>query len=624
MRFTPLGKLLVLILAIGASVGVWRYWNRLAPSAPTKTAAVPTKIQLPGESGGGTGSTVPGTSSSIPGTAPVSDGSGGCEDKPEVRLLGYAWNAQMGMFVANGGVRAARGSLMCRNGVNLRFQRQDDNGKLQEALVAFATELSQGVKNPTKGAHFMTMMGDGSAAFLAGLNKTLARLGPEYQAKIVNAIGYSRGEDKFMGPPDWKADPASSKGGLVAGVLRDGDWNIALKWLGDNGLKTNPDEKTYDPDALNWVAANDYLDAAEKYIAGYSETRPVVRDGKPTGETKKVTVDSVVTWTPGDVNIAEKKGGLVSIISTKEYSSQMPCVVIGIDKWMKQNRSTVESMFAAIAEGGDLVKSSPAALRKGAQISAKAYNEAGADAAYWEKYFKGVTVTDKQGLTVELGGSSVNNLADSLLSFGLAPNSANLVSATYSVFGDLVKSQYPEMVPSFPPADSIIDTSYLQGAARRARISNTTVAQSAPRYKPQRVAQNPRGTRGGGNSNPGARIVSRRAVNVSFNPNSANFTPQARALMENIARDLLVAGGTTIEIHGHTDNQGNNPAKSWRLSRERALAVERWLEQRAPVNFPRERVQAYWHGEEQPLVRANNPQAWARNRRVEIVLRSAA
>jgi OOP family OmpA-OmpF porin len=601
MKFTSLGKLLVLILAIGAAAGVWRYWSKLAPSAAQKASGVPKSINLPNSQIANTS-----TTSTVPNL-----GSGGCTNKPEVRLLGYAWNAQMGMHLANGGGQAGPGSIMCKYGVNLKFARQDMNDKLQEALVTFATELSQGNAQPKKGAHFMTMMGDGSAAFLAGLNKALARLGPEYQAKIVDAIGYSRGEDKFMGPPSWKADPQSSRGGLVTGVLRDGDWNIALKWLGDNNLKTNPDEKTWDPDALNWVACDDYLDAAEKYISGYSETRPVVRNGVRTGETKTIKVNGVVTWTPGDVNVAKKKGGLVSIASTKEYSSQMPCVVIGIDKWMKANRPTVENMILAIAEGSDLVKSDRTALKRAARISAEVYKEQ--TPAYWEKYFYPQQETDAKGLNVELGGSSVNNLADSMFAFGLQKGSANLVATTYTVFGDLVVSQYPELVPSYPPASQIIDTSYLQGAARRASLSPTVIAKARPSYRPHAAS----------GKRAALRVVSRRAVKINFNPNSASFTPQARQVMQSIANDLLVAGGTIIEIHGHTDNQGNNPGKSWTLSRARALAVKNWLENRAPVNFPRGRIQAYFHGESQPLVRANNPAAWAKNRRVEIVLRSA-
>ncbi|MBV9467841.1 MAG: hypothetical protein JOZ57_01195, partial [Abitibacteriaceae bacterium] len=396
MRLTPVGKIVILVLAIGFASGVWRYWNRIAPVAKESQSVVPKKIDLPSSSNVSAIS-----SNSGGGSVPTGDAAG-CTGKPEVRLLGYAWNAQMGMLLAAGGPQATVGSLMCKHGVNFKFSRQDDNGKLQEALVAFATDLSRGNPNPARGAHFVTIMGDGGAAFLQGLNTTLRRIGPEYQAKIVDAIGYSRGEDKFMGPAEWRTDPSASRGGLCAGVVRDGDWNIAQKWLGDNGLRTNPDEKTWDPDALNWVNVSDYIDAAQKYVAGYSETRPVVQNGKRTGQMKQVTVNSVVTWTPGDVTVAQKKGGLVSIASTREYSSQMPCVVIGIDKWMRQNRGTVVNMIQAIAEGSDQVKSSSAALRRAAEISDALYKEPKTGPEYWEKYFKGTQEQDATGQPVEL------------------------------------------------------------------------------------------------------------------------------------------------------------------------------------------------------------------------------
>ncbi|HEV8267280.1 MAG TPA: hypothetical protein VGR00_03570, partial [Thermoanaerobaculia bacterium] len=111
----------------------------------------------------------------------------GCADKPEVRVLVWAWNAQMGAMLATGGPQAVKGSLMCKNGVNLKLIRQDDSGKMQESLVAFATQLAK-TPNPTDGAHFVVIMGDGAAAFLKGLNDALKRLGPEYTAKVIASL----------------------------------------------------------------------------------------------------------------------------------------------------------------------------------------------------------------------------------------------------------------------------------------------------------------------------------------------------------------------------------------------------------------------------------------------------
>lgn len=601
MKITGLGKFVIFLALVAVAFFSIRrlapdLLDRLVPGAQVRASQVPAAADLPKVtpvSNGQSGVVQP---VSLPGSEP------GCRNLPEVRFLVWAWNAQMGKMFAAGGPQATAGSLMCQHGVNLRLIREDDTGKMQEALVAFANDLKRGDANPTKGAHFIAIMGDGAASFFKGIDDVLGRLGPEYTAKVVGVEGYSHGEDKLMGPAAWKASPLASRGSLVAGVIRDGDWNIAQKWLGDNGLCNNPDDKTYDPSCMNWVNASDYIDAAQKYVSNFCEERPVVTAGKKTGERRRVCVDGVVTWTPGDVTVAQKRGGLVSIVSTREYSSQMPCVIIGIDKWMRDNRPQVEGMLAAILEGGDQVKGSPEALHRAAEVSAAVYHEAGAGADYWEKYYRGAVEPDRQGVMVDLGGSSVNNLADDLLTFGMVPGSANLVATTYKVFGDVASRQYPDLLPTYPPADQIIDTSYLQAVASR----------SGPQQQP---AEAPRFA----SSAPVERVVSRRSWHINFDTGKATFSAGAEAELNQLMRDLLVASATAVEVHGHTDDVGD-PHKNMQLSEERAFAVKQWLEQRSPVNFPEGRIRVFSHGQENPVAPNSTAEGRAKNRRVDIVL----
>jgi len=579
---------LVAVAAIALFFAMKFVVTKYVSSAPTKSE-VPKQANLPEVKEGTTNNVAAvGLPSGTPTTSSL----------PEIRFQVMAWNAQMGLMFANGGPKTTQGSLMETHGANVLITREDDGNKMQASLVAFATAL-QTDPQPKTGTHFVVIMGDGSAAFLAGLRPTLAKLGPQYAAEVIGSPGYSRGEDKFMGQPQWKDNPKTAHGAVVAGVLRDGDWNIAMKWAGDNDLRNNPDETTWDPEALNWMAANDFIDAGQKYIVGACEDRRVVREGKLTGETKHVCVDGVVTWTPGDVNVAHNKGGLVSIVSTKEYRAQMPATIIGIKKWDEANRTEVEALLAAMFEGGDQVKQYDAALHKAAEISAAVYKEESAE--YWQRYYKGVTEADKQGLIVSLGGSSANNLNDNLQLYGLAPGSANIFAATYTTFGDIVVQQYPKLVSSYPGVTEVLNTSFVQNVSARS-VGNVAAA-DLPKFT------------GGALTN----VVSKKTWSITFQTGSANFTPEAQAQLRKLADDLLVADELAIELHGHTDNTGTD-AVNMSLSERRAEAVRDWLMKQSSSNFPASRFTVIAHGSTQPVASNSTDEGRAKNRRVVVVL----
>src|SRR5207247_8851541 len=134
-------------------------------------------------------------------------------------------------------------SLKEKHGANVKLIRQDDTSQMQNDLIACATELHYGSSQGSAGSNYVLIMGDGSGQFFAAVNPQLKKLdngAGEYIAQVIGSTGYSRGEDKLMGPPQWKADPQAAKGGLVAGVLRVGHWNDAIKEPTDNHIKNNP------------------------------------------------------------------------------------------------------------------------------------------------------------------------------------------------------------------------------------------------------------------------------------------------------------------------------------------------------------------------------------------------
>ncbi|OQP46929.1 hypothetical protein A4H97_05260 [Niastella yeongjuensis] len=505
-----------------------------------------------------------------------------------------AWNSQFSGMYANGGVRTTKSSLFDKAHLDVTYLRQDDCNKQMADLVKFANDYKS---NPNAAGVLITFMGDGMPAFMTSLAKELEPLGAEYQPIIIPVShGKSFGEDQVMGPQSWKHDPKSAIGKCVAGVLRDGDINILLKWAGDNGLKVNPDETTYDGNAINLIAANDFLDAPNKYITGYTEKRKLIVHGKTTGSDTTVGVDAVATWTPGDVNVATKKGGLVTIASTRQYASQMSNQTIAIKKWAYDHRTDIENMIIALAQAGDQVRSFTEAKKFAAEVSTKLYQEQNAD--YWLKYYNGVEEKDIQGLKVTLGGSAVFNLNDMANTYGLGDDKVDRYKAVYNTFGNLMVKMYPAILPSFLPYEKAVDKSFLFSV-----LSNHPELLQGKAIEAKYAEQI-------------TEAVSSKSYRIEFETGSANIKTASCQLLDEIFESAVVAEGLKLGVYGHTDNQGSD-AVNVPLSQKRAESVKSYLLKKG---LKQNQIEAKGYGSEKPIADNSTETGRSKNRRVEIVL----
>jgi len=515
------------------------------------------------------------------------------------RVLVLPWNAEAALHYANGDVNTAAGSLMEKHGVHLTLERQDDYAQMVAEQAVFAGEIAKGVAQPSKGAAFVVIMGDGAPGYFASAKDSMEKLGQ--QLEVIGSLGYSRGEDKCMLPAEVAGNPQKARGSLIGAVLRDGDWNICMKYAADNKIPVNPDVKTYDPDAMNFVSVGSFSEADEKLIAaansGACEVRPIITGGKLTGDSRKVCQNGTATWTPGDVKVAREVGGLAAVASTREYMWQMPATIIGNKEWMAKNPEFVKNMLAASFEGADAIRGSDAALLKASTVVAKVAKEQSPD--WWMKYYKGVVEKDRKGFDISLGGSTVSNLSDNLYLFGLNGND-NLYKRVYNVYGNIARQYYPVDMPEIVAYDSVVNTSYLQALAA---LPGTHAKAEMPTFNP---------------SAPAVATFAKRGWAIEFETGKASFKPEATAVLEELLNQVSVSG-LTIQISGHTDNVGS-PATNLQLSKKRAEAVRSWLEANAASEFPEGRVRVRAFGDTQPLADNGSADGRAKNRRVEVAL----
>lgn len=484
-----------------------------------------------------------------------------------IDLWGPFWNGQVAAAYAMGGTQTSKGSLYEKAGLDIKFTWQDDWNKTVAAFIKNANDIKSDMNTVPI---FFTIMGDGGPGFTV-MTKELAKLGKDYELIGVDFLGRSDGEDGFYGPVEWKKNPKACLGKCVSGTPRDGDVNIIIKWCSDNGIPFNVNNKYVYRDALNLIDCADYVEAGNKYIAGFTEKRIVVRNGKTFPDSVvDCTCDGYTSWTPVDMTVAEKKGGLVRLVSTHEYSAQMPCTVVMLKAWAyasSEHQSAIKAFVKANGEAGDQVRSFPDALEFAAKVSAKWYgDQPDKPAKYIIDLYHGKEVKDATGMRTMVGGSKAFNLADAANMCGKGKDRIDRYKMTYEYFGGQCIKLWPKEMEGMAPYSSFFDKSFIGSVLD----NNTDLADGKTEEDLKPVA-----------TGDITEEVSSKPYNIQFQTGKAIIAPASKAQLSEIFKSKVISGGLRIGIYGHTDNVGSakdNGAANQSLSEARAQAVADYLQ----------------------------------------------
>jgi chemotaxis protein MotB len=113
------------------------------------------------------------------------------------------------------------------------------------------------------------------------------------------------------------------------------------------------------------------------------------------------------------------------------------------------------------------------------------------------------------------------------------------------------------------------------------------------------------------------------ADDVFFAPARAELTATALRVLD-VASPVLVGLGENISVEGHANviPVSGRYATNWELSSDRATQVLRHMVERD--GMPGTRIQAVGYGDTRPLVNGTGEDAMTANRRVDMVILSAA
>jgi len=522
---------------------------------------------------------------------------------PLVRMAAYAWNAQSGIIVSNGGPFTTEGSVMESNGVNLEIIRQDWLSELRNLQLKFVEEYDNGNKFPKQGVFAIMMMGDGAPYYISSVQQALNdKYGKDkYHVQVVGSVGLSYGEDKLIGPPKWKMDSQSIKGALISTVIGDGDWVTTVNYAFANGIKVNPDPATYDPDAVNFYpsANDDYIESAKELIKSQKEgwTIPLkeIKNNKLTGNTINKKIDGCATWTPGDKMVFDALNGFTDVVSTKEFNNQMATTVIAVQEWSEKNPAIVSNILKSAFIASNQVKQYESWKKRAAECVTKTYEMEDAD--YWYAMFKGQK-GEKSGISYNMGGSRVFNLADAQQYYGKT-DGVNRYKAVYDqvsyYINELNPAGFKQNVKRVVPYNEAVNLKFLD-AIKDIEAGTAYTTDYSKKAKT---------------------VLASGEWRINFSSGRAALEPGAIDVLDQIFNLLIQAEDAKLELIGHTDNTGNRDS-NFALSQARSEAIKTFMLKKGIPNSRFQKVEG--KGQDEPVADNKTLAGRAKNRRVVVTL----
>ncbi len=548
-------------------------------------------------------------------------------NRPEVRMMNWIWFGNAGIFTANGGPVTMKNSFMDQKKLNLKLITNNSVTVMKNEQATFIKAYYDGEKYPKTGVALVSIMGDGAVTYISSMNQAIREMFgdkkyKDYRVKIVGIVGWSLGEDCVMGPDKWKTNPKSMEGCIISAVYGDGDWLLGIRFgSDDNGVLVNPDPGTYDPKAINFVPAPDdnFLEAANDVIAG-KVVKLQVKDsnGKLTGDYVEKQVEGAATWFPGDRRVVENTD-LIKVTSTTDYPNQMATVIVGCDKWCRDNEQWVVDFLSASLTATNQIKQYDEWFQYATQLAPSVFCMADPvncteTAEDWYNYGlphypesvqkerpRGF-LENRVGTRVSIGGTLMATLEDNKKYFGIGAGKVNFYKSIYNYSKARMEELNPmEMVSNIEggltPYEDAVDTRYLE------KVNVESIKTPKVDYT----------------KNTGVVFGTKDWGDITYNSNSATLTSKGEKEVQALFDLINGSEYAKVQITGHTDDVGDE-AQNQELSLARAYSVRDYLMKLSNNTFDIKRFIIEGKGESEPKVPGTSADARSQNRRVTIKL----